>query len=724
MKENLILSLLTLSLTMYASTEPKVIDISYNTHSSVVSYGVARLSDHLKTSGYDINEHVKPTPSRKGIFIITPDDQLSHPEKIVLSEHVADIACEGYKIVQEGEIIYIIGKTDRGCLYGTMDLLEQLGAASDFSKVQERLVNPAFSFRAIKFNLPWHPYREGPHNDLHIETCRDVKFWEAFLDMMVINRFNALTMWSTHVFPYMIRAENYPDATPFSGEELQEWQKFWKILFRMARERGIGTYLVNWNIVVSPEFASAYGAKVHDDRSDLVKKYTRESVTQLINEYDDITGLGVTLADWMGNWGDDQMTPVEREEWIEDTFVEGMKQADRKIKFIHRAVLAGDPLEMRKVIDRADLPDRAIVEVKFNWSHGHSTPNLSITHSNDEGTIMRGFWDPRPVNYFIAWMVRNEDFFVLRWGDPEFIREHIRLNHHSYVDGYFVGSEGYIPARDYSHKETPHKTWEYAFQKQWLFYHLWGRLLYNPDATDEILAGALELRYPDVNSIRLLKANSLASKVPLHLASFYKATWDFTLYSEGFLAPRTIGYDDEKSPFISLEELIRHETLDARYMNIVDFSRMRQDGLPIDNDLITPLELAGQLEDDCIRAMKLISDLRASARDLTLDSELDDLETWCHLGFYFAEKLRAGVALESYRCSGEGELKEDAVDHLQNCVSHWEDVIRMTSFRYQPMPYVGIGHKNQRWSDFKTFHWEHFRNEVQADLDYVKNLED
>ncbi|MFH0758122.1 MAG: hypothetical protein V2B15_12615 [Bacteroidota bacterium] len=142
----------------------------------------------------------------------------------------------------------------------------------------------------------------------------------------------------------------------------------------MARERGIETYLVNWNIVVSSEFADAYGADVHNDLSDQVKRYIRESVTQLINEYEDLTGLGVTLADWMGNWGEQKMSPADREQWIRESFVEGMHQADRKIKFIHRAVLAGDPEEMRRVIDDAALPGKTIVEVKFNWSHAHSTP--------------------------------------------------------------------------------------------------------------------------------------------------------------------------------------------------------------------------------------------------------------------------------------------------------------------------------------------------------------
>jgi len=540
--------------------------------------------------------------------------------------------------------------------------------------------------------------------------------------MMVKNRFNALSLWNTHAFPYMIRAGNYPDATPFNDQELEEWKSFWKSLFQMAKQRGIETYLVNWNIVVSPEFSKAYGVEEYNDLSEVVKDYTRESVTQLINEYEDLTGLGVTLADWMGNWGDNLMSSSEREKWIQETFVEGMAKADRKIKFIHRAVLAGDPLEMRKVIDKADLPDKTIVEVKFNWSHGHSSPNLSLTHSTNEGTIMKGFWDPKPENYFIAWMIRNEDFFVLRWGDPDFIRDHINTNHHDYVDGYFIGSEGYIPAVDYSHKiPHPHKTWKYAFEKQWLFYHLWGRLLYNPGETNKTLASEFSKRY-DIDAGNLLEAYSLGSKVPLYIASFYKSTWDFTLYSEGFLAPWPTGFDDNKSPFISIEELINHETLDPRYLDINEYCEKINQGVQFSDELITPLELAQMVQSDCEAALVLVDNMRSND-DPTLNSELDDIETWCHLGFYFADKLRAGVALETFNLAKQPIDKQKALKYLEECLEHWENIVKLTEDNYKPMPYVSMGHQDQRWPEFTSFHWSKFLMEVEADIEYVRNIE-
>jgi hypothetical protein len=641
----------------------------------------------------------------------------------IFMDNVSLIQLDGYKILRLDNKIFIFGSKERGCLYGMMDLIEQLKFNPEINEIEERHTNPAMSFRAIKFNLPWAPYRPGPATYIHLETCRDLDYWESFLDMMVENRFNALSLWSTHLFPYMIRAKNYPEASPFTKDELDEWKNFWNALFKMAKDRGIETYIVNWNIVVSPEFANNYGAKMYDDRSDLVINYTRESVTQLINEYKDLTGLGVTLADWMGNWGDNKMTPVERENWIEATFVEGMKNANRKIKFIHRAVLAGDPKEMRRVIDNADLPDRTIVEVKFNWSHGHSTPHLSITHANDQGTIMRDFWDPMPENYFIAWMIRNEDFFVLRWGNPEFIRNHIKINNHEYVGGYFIGSEGYIPAKDYSHLNDPHKTWNYAFEKQWFFYYIWGRLMYNPNKTDKEITRAFSIRYKDVDAKSMLKAYSLASKVPLHVASFYKGTWDFTLYSEGFLAPWQNGYDDNKSPFISIEELIKHETLDSKYLSIGEYcERITNNDGTIEAGIINPLELSSNIYNECAEALEIINKIRSPQNGPTLISELDDLETWCHLGFYVADKIRAGVSTELYNLSKLPSNKEMALDYLNHCLQHWDNIILLTKDRYKPMPYVSMGHHQPKWPAFKDFHWKYFLKDVEADINYVKNL--
>ena len=77
----------------------------------------------------------------------------------------------------------------------------------------DRTARAQLEFRAIKFNLPWSAYRTSPALEQHQETCKDLRYWEAFLDMMAENRFNVLTLWSLHPYTYMIRPKNFPEAS-------------------------------------------------------------------------------------------------------------------------------------------------------------------------------------------------------------------------------------------------------------------------------------------------------------------------------------------------------------------------------------------------------------------------------------------------------------------------------------------------------------------------------
>ena len=68
-------------------------------------------------------------------------------------------------------------------------------------------------------------------------------------------------------------------------------------------------------------------------------------------------------------------------------------------------------------------------------------------HAHGGGTG-DGYWRPTPCPaYKMAWMIRNEDFFALRWGGAPFIRAHIARNGGDFVGGYITGSEEHIPVR-------------------------------------------------------------------------------------------------------------------------------------------------------------------------------------------------------------------------------------------------------------------------------------
>jgi hypothetical protein len=142
----------------------------------------------------------------------------------------------------------------------------------------------------------------------------------------------------------------------------------------------------------------------------------------------------------------------------------------------------------------------------------------------------------------------------------------------------------------------------------------------------------------------------------------------------------------------------------------------------IDEKLTTPLALASDIQKECSSALKIIEDLRMHTNEATLISELDDLETWSYLGFYFADKIRAGVATELFNLSKQNQEKINATEYLEECIEHWSKIVQLTGERYKPMPYVSMGHHDPRWPDFTAFHWKYFLRDVEADLEYVKGL--
>jgi hypothetical protein len=619
---------------------------------------------------------------------------------------------DGFSLRRDQNRFSINAQNNRGVMYGILELTAQLENGTPLTAIREQAVQAQFPFRAIKFNLPWYSYRDGEHLALHTETCRDLTFWEAFLDMMVENKFNVLSLWNMHPYIYMVIPEHFPEASPFTPEEMAEWQSFWHGLFAMARERGIETYVVNWNIFVSPEFAKHYGGG-DQSRSDQfigagvtspeIEQYTRELVTQTLNEYPDLTGIGFALGERMG-----EMEAQERADWVDRTLIAGLKAADRKARLIYRAPLSADKgmsgsssvraeQITRNAIEQMELDDDVFVEFKFNWSHGHTSPRLSIVHG---GMLTDTYWTPPSDKYKAIWTMRNEDFFVLRWAQPDFIRDFIRLNSQPYTGGCFIGSECYIPAKDYISRPE-YQQWDYAFQRQWLFYKVWGNLLYNPQTSDATFAQALEKRFPGVDGHELLKAWTLASNSANRLGSFYRATWDGTLYSEGFAGGR--------GKLISLAELLKRRTLDeALYLSV---DEVVNHGVT-DPARITPLQLADQLDVDCAEALRLAHQAARMSDSAILAIELNDIRCWTLHGRYFAEKLRGSMALARFIKTGDPALKDDALTHMMNCKALWLELVdAVETYNQEVIPYQFD----------KTFSWRKQLQRVDADIEFVKN---
>ncbi len=218
------------------------VSIAYRTDCPQLNFAVSRLEEALRRSGqtpaiYDLAES-----DGKDILILADETEAVFLPDSATEATINDkIKEDGFQIAWlrpgETDVLCVMARNQTGAMYGTLDLAEQIQTNNGLKNVEQKLSNPRFEFRAIKFNLPWSSYRpsENPAMSLHTETCRSLHFWQRFLDMMAENRFNVLSLWNLHPFTYMIRPKGFVEACPFSDRELAQWQRFWRRLFRMAK---------------------------------------------------------------------------------------------------------------------------------------------------------------------------------------------------------------------------------------------------------------------------------------------------------------------------------------------------------------------------------------------------------------------------------------------------------------------------------------------------------
>src|SRR5258706_1620031 len=586
------------------------------------------------------------------------------------------LSAEGFQIIHTGGKLLVIGADESGAVYAGLDIAEQLlNNGGSIATVQEKREEPRLSFRAIKLNLPIVAYRSSLSLTQQENVVFNLKFWESFLDMMATDRFNVLSLWSMHPFHYMVKSKNFPEACPFEEMEMKAMKNFWTSLFKMAHDRGIETYIINWNIFVPPSFAYAHKVALYSagrsepsssngDTSKIIEQYTRETITQVIDEYPDLDGLGITIGERMGG-----MTPEQRRLWLDRTIFAGIKESNRKIKFVYRAPLSANTgsggstseendLLSRHHVEQQEMLAPIYVEFKFNWSHGHSSPKLFMVHV---GKLTDKYYNPLPTKYKYVWTVRNEDFYRLRWGNSDFIREFIKNNGQDYVAGCFIGSEIFTPALDYTSLPGPHKTWDYQFQRQWLWYAMWGRLMYDDKTPDSVFERMLAARYGKGTGAAALQAWKIATNNQLKFAAFHMGTADAQLYSEGFCDWDV--YVPAK--LFNINNIITHPVLDTiSYISIKNWITNGEKTKAATQ--LSPLQLAAQLDKDNARLLMLINKLKAGKLAPGAAVEVNDMLAWYWFGRYFSDKVKAAVAVARYRYNGVDE-RTQAVNYLKQC---------------------------------------------------------
>src|SRR4029079_19312931 len=171
--------------------------------------------------------------------------------------------------------------------------------------------------------------------------------------------------------------------------------------------------------------------------------------------------------------------------------------------------------------------------------------------------------------------------------------------------------------------------------------------------------------------------------------------------------------------------LIKQPPLDTSYVSIADNVKRTESRTNFDKKEITPTMLAEMLEKDCNNALKIVNKINISS-DKTLLYEVADIKAWSYLGLHLAEKIKGGIALQTYRIRGGENNKQDAIKHLQMALTYWDNIINITKPLYKNMPLVHLsqqGGKESNENFYLTFHWEGIRPDVAKDIEIAQQAQ-
>lgn len=638
---------------------------------------------------------------------------------IVFNTSSANLNEQAYEISVENSNIIITASGNSGLMYGGLEVAEQLQL---HNKVINTTHTPYINKRGIKMNIPLDARTPGYDDtgDAAQENIANVwewDFWQEHLDQMAINRYNVLTLWNPHPFPSMIKQDKYPDVAlndvhvttlKPTGKE-SEWAEpqmvsknvvenvkvvkslgidekiaFWQKVMQYAHDRGIDIYYFNWNLCANgaaaplEPFYRTYGQPLWNEKpgkyginnqmdNPINVAYYRDAIKTFLRTYPHVKGIGVTAGEHMM----DDAGIYTREQWIWETYGLGILDAkkempNRSIDFIHRVWNTN----MDKIFNYwTEYPDSFEASYKYAKARLYATPtpNFAKRHIESMQKYKLKSW----------WNLRNDDIFVHRWGDPDYVRafiNHFQLEH---TAGFYMGSDGFFWGRVFNSK-TPELANEMEVHKHWYRFMIWGRLAFNNQLKSDFFINKIQHQYPKTDAVKLFKTWQTASRIIPTVNRFHWNDWDYQWSVEACI--------DTRNGFHDIHRFISNPTLkDSGVLNPKAFAENPK------TSKTSPYTIAKEIRAYSNKTLANCKALENENNSVQLKALIEDLQSMAHLGQYYASKIEAATEFALFKKGKQLVHRNRAILHLEDCVTHWQAYAKIQNKNYKPQMLARTG---------------------------------
>ncbi len=607
------------------------------------------------------------------------------------------------------DVITVAAPDSNGAMYGGLDIAEAIRLGS-LQNVVDSVHTPHIANRGIKFNIPLD-VRTPSYSDnadaaqANIPEMWSIEFWRDFIDEMARYRYNTLSLWNLHPFPSMVKVPEFPDVAlqdvqrtrvkmdetySHNGTDMvrpvlltdvetvrtmsiEDKIRFWRDVMQYAKDRGVSTYVITWNIFTFGTDGK-YGITPEQDNLKTIA-YFRASVRELVLTYPLLAGIGVTAGEEMKNRNDE----FSKEKWLWKTYGEGVRDAlklqpGRKVDFIHRYHQTAQGEIFREF---KDYPGSFDLSFKYSIAHMYSIPNPPY---------IQAVLPELPPGHRTWLTLRNDDIYSFRWGNPQYAREYIQnIPSADKIAGFYMGPDGFTWGRDFLTKSTSRPR-QLVITKQWYSFLLWGRLSYEPGLTDAHFQSILAARFPTANAAKLYQAWAHSSQVFPLITRFFWGDIDLRWFPEACLShPRYRGY-------YTVRDFMEGSSMPgSNVMSILPWRKAKLSNEKMQQT--TPIEIAEALEKYSAQALAALASLRATgSTDEELKSTLGDIEAMSLLAHYYSLKIRAAASLAMYDRTSNVAEKVNAVDLLTESIVTWRKYATVYTGQYTtPHLYNRVG---------------------------------
>ncbi|HEX7630676.1 MAG TPA: hypothetical protein VF388_00975 [Lacunisphaera sp.] len=381
-----------------------------------------------------------------------------------------------------GEIL-IAGSDDSGLLYGCLELAARFKASQVlppvFSDAPAMVLRGPCIGMQKTYLLPGRKVYEYPYTPDQFPFFYDKAMWTEYLDFLVNQRMNTLTLWSGHPFASLVRLPDYPEAVEVSDEVFKQNVEMFRWLTAECDRRGIWLVQQFYSIILSKPFAEKHGLETQLKASTpLVDDYMRKSIAEFVKQFPNV-GLMPCLGEALQ--GQDNQT-----RFLTDVILAGVKDGMKAAGLTQEppVVLRTHATDATLVMPEAlKVYHNLYTEAKFNgeslttWEPRGVRQELHLAMSHLGSTHI--------ANVHI--LANLEPF---RYGDTEFIQKSViamrdRLGAkglHLYPLFYWdwpVSPDIIRSTNASAHPEdSPYlKQWD----RDWIWFEAWARYAWNPD---------------------------------------------------------------------------------------------------------------------------------------------------------------------------------------------------------------------------------------------------